>query len=279
MFGNQTGGQSSGGGSGGGLIGAGVQVGGQLLNSHFNRRTARRNTDLTIGANKSEAELAWQRSLDMWHMQNQYNDPSAQMQRFKRAGLNPNLVYGQGTSGNSSKTPEYKAAQQEHKYKAFKVPELTKFQEVRLQDQQISAIKQSTDLDAAKETNEMIKSTILDNVRKKGDLDVNYLESLYPYNLQAKQKSIEKQSKDINLSVQKYNLGKKDFPIKDQILKYQKGQTSRVWQEAYNKKLINDWMEQGITPQDNILFRMMQRVIKSPMEFLGGKKNKNPFTF
>lgn len=35
-------------------------------------------------------------SLSDWHMQNAYNDPSAQMERLKNAGLNPNLVYGNG---------------------------------------------------------------------------------------------------------------------------------------------------------------------------------------
>lgn len=34
-------------------------------------------------------------ALADWNMQNQYNSPAAQMQRFKDAGLNPNLIYGQ----------------------------------------------------------------------------------------------------------------------------------------------------------------------------------------
>lgn len=34
--------------------------------------------------------------------QNAYNSPSAQMKRFRDAGLNPNLVYTQGSSGNMS---------------------------------------------------------------------------------------------------------------------------------------------------------------------------------
>lgn len=37
----------------------------------------------------------------MWALQNKYNTPEAQMERFKQAGLNPNLIYGQGTSGNA----------------------------------------------------------------------------------------------------------------------------------------------------------------------------------
>ncbi|AXH76446.1 MAG: DNA pilot protein [Microviridae sp.] len=44
-------------------------------------------------------------NLEFWNMQNQYNSPAAQMQRFKDAGLNPNLIYGQGSNGNSNSIP------------------------------------------------------------------------------------------------------------------------------------------------------------------------------
>lgn len=44
-------------------------------------------------------------SLSDWHMQNAYNDPSAQMQRLKNAGLNPNLVYGNGADAQSTTAP------------------------------------------------------------------------------------------------------------------------------------------------------------------------------
>jgi len=41
-------------------------------------------------------------NLEFWAMQNEYNSPQQQMQRFKDAGLNPNLIYGQGSAGNAS---------------------------------------------------------------------------------------------------------------------------------------------------------------------------------
>lgn len=37
-----------------------------------------------------------------WNKQNEYNSPAAQMARFKAAGLNPNLIYGRGDSGNAA---------------------------------------------------------------------------------------------------------------------------------------------------------------------------------
>lgn len=51
-------------------------------------------------------------NIEMWNMQNRYNSPAAQMERLKAAGLNPNMVYNNGsaTTGNSSSPPEQVAA-------------------------------------------------------------------------------------------------------------------------------------------------------------------------
>lgn len=51
------------------------------------------------GENAAKAQNAQQ--LEWWNMQNAYNSPKAQMQRFDEAGLNPNLVYTQGNAGNA----------------------------------------------------------------------------------------------------------------------------------------------------------------------------------
>lgn len=48
-------------------------------------------------------------AIEFWNMNNDYNSPVNQMRRFQEAGLNPNLIYGQGNSGNAStpvKTPD-----------------------------------------------------------------------------------------------------------------------------------------------------------------------------
>lgn len=82
------------------------------------RKTAKENTDKTIAANKAEAEVAYERAKDMVQMQNEYNSPQSQMQRFAAAGLNPHLVYSQGNAGNQSSTPEYRPARLEYNYAA-----------------------------------------------------------------------------------------------------------------------------------------------------------------
>ena len=51
-------------------------------------------------SNQNKKNREWQEK--MWNMNNEYNSPIMQMQRFKEAGLNPHLIYGQGNSGNAS---------------------------------------------------------------------------------------------------------------------------------------------------------------------------------
>lgn len=38
-------------------------------------------------------------NIAQWNRQNEYNSPTAQMERLREAGLNPNLIYGESTSG------------------------------------------------------------------------------------------------------------------------------------------------------------------------------------
>lgn len=61
---------------------------------------------LSYKYNKALAAQQNQYNIDMWKMQAEYNSPQAQMQRFSEAGLNPNLIYGQGSNGNMQSAPE-----------------------------------------------------------------------------------------------------------------------------------------------------------------------------
>lgn len=73
------------------LINGGLQLGAAKLNYEYQKKLA-------------EQQNAY--NLDMWRMNNEYNSPQAQMKRFEEAGLNPNLIYSQGTAGNSAGPPQ-----------------------------------------------------------------------------------------------------------------------------------------------------------------------------
>ena len=48
-------------------------------------------------------------NVDLWREQAEYNKPVNQVKRWREAGLNPNLIYGQGTSGNIQNLPKQEA--------------------------------------------------------------------------------------------------------------------------------------------------------------------------
>lgn len=100
------------------MIGAFIAGGASLLGSALGfgsqKKTNKANMELAKYQNEwqtQENEKAYQRNLQMWNLQNEYNSPTQQMARLRSAGLNPNLVYGSGVTGNSAgSTPQYQPA-------------------------------------------------------------------------------------------------------------------------------------------------------------------------
>lgn len=88
-----------------------ISAGSSLYGSHLQRQQSLENTAMTIEARKELAKYKFQQDVKMWNMMKAYNAPVKQMQRFKQAGLNPNLIYGQGTPGNVSSYPTFEAPQ------------------------------------------------------------------------------------------------------------------------------------------------------------------------
>jgi hypothetical protein len=96
-----------------GLLGIGTAVSG-LFSGLSNAYSANQSYKAQLAANEGNMELAkysYSKDLEQWNRQNEYNSPSAQMQRYADAGLNPNLIYGSGTAsaGNASSSPSFNA--------------------------------------------------------------------------------------------------------------------------------------------------------------------------
>lgn len=140
----------------GGLLGLGQ--------SAIEARTARRNTDATIEANRKLAEYQYSKDLEMWNRANEYNTPAKQVERYTSAGLNPNLIYGTGSAsaGNTATSlPKYQAPSVKFDYKpSVQLP-------MMLSMWQDFAIKQAQ-IDNLREQNRILTSTA----------DMKYLDSL-----------------------------------------------------------------------------------------------------
>jgi len=61
---------------------------------------------LQSGLNMAGGLLSHGLSMRAWRKMNEYNTPSKQMNRFRNAGLNPNLIYSQGNAGNAGLPPK-----------------------------------------------------------------------------------------------------------------------------------------------------------------------------
>lgn len=102
-------------------------------------------------------------ALADWNMQNQYNSPVAQMTRFKEAGLNPNLIYGQmsqspvvrtsSVEGYNPKAPQVDLGNAA----AMGLQGLSTYQDTRFKDAQTDLVK------------EQIKNASTDNLLKQLD--------------------------------------------------------------------------------------------------------------
>lgn len=89
------------------LLSAGAAVGsavvGAFSTGRMNKKTRKWN-EMMYTRQQMDA-------LANWNRQNAYNAPEAQMARLQKAGLNPNLVYGNGAVANSSSAPDTPHAQ------------------------------------------------------------------------------------------------------------------------------------------------------------------------
>lgn len=96
------------------------------------------------------------REKKMWKMNNQYNSPVEQMARLKEAGLNPNLVYGNGSvTGNTSSAPQAHRLPTEQ---LNPLQVLSAYQNLRLQSAQADIARNNADFAKIKTIAEIDKT-------------------------------------------------------------------------------------------------------------------------
>lgn len=114
-----------------------VGLAGSVLGGMFGRRSERRAQERTEAAQQRHDAMTFeqnqalqdrafafnermsldafnrerQSALDFWNMQNAYNSPKAQMERYKEAGLSPHLIYGQSNMGAPVSVPHQSVPQ------------------------------------------------------------------------------------------------------------------------------------------------------------------------
>lgn len=176
-----------------GLISAGSSIastGGNVLATH-----------MTNKSNQRLADQSYAYDTDMWHKSNLYNSPEAQMERLKRAGLNPNLVYGTGAVGNTSgQLPKYNAPKMEAPQIQFNAADaITAYQNVKMQSAQINNIEQDTKnkalevgIKAAQEAGMLIRNS-------KSQFDLDMAKTLKQNSLDLANYTLQKLKGDVSM--------------------------------------------------------------------------------
>ena len=123
---------------------------GNVVQSASQAHVSRENTDKTIAANQKLAEYQYSKDLEMWNKANAYNSPSAQMERYKAAGLNPNLIYGSGASAGNTATslPKYQAPTVRYDYEPWANlgAALSQYADLELRSAQIDNLKKNSEI-------------------------------------------------------------------------------------------------------------------------------------
>jgi len=167
------------------LIGGLVAAGGQLLSNQ-------QNAAATFDANLQQqmfSERMYERTrrdnLEFWKMQNHYNSPAEQMQRFTDAGLSPYLIYGQGNAGNASSIPTPDVQSVNYRAPEYKnvAPDLMAL----LLGQADLKIK-NAQADNLQAQNDVIRQdALLKSLQyRRGEFDLNFETELRPYSADAR---------------------------------------------------------------------------------------------
>lgn len=164
-----------------------------------------------IGGNIISSLMANRRDRKMWDLQNQYNDPKAQMARLKKAGLNPALVYGSSSVVGNTTAQRPQTQVPDIASNIPNLPQLyataasveNKQANTLLQEQNAKLAEENAMLAEEKKATELSRQMNLDRSSENIFVDTQMKRGLYPYNKEIK----EIQAKKIfPMLVQKYGL-------------------------------------------------------------------------
>lgn len=210
-------------------------------------------------------------NLQMWELQNAYDHPAAQLERLKEAGLNPNLIYGNGSVPNTS-APAPRSADTSNIKPMVDVPALVSgaiasYQDTRLRNAQIENIEAQTANINARTVTEGPRRVLAEATGKKVLEETRQLEGLWNFNAEIKQAEAEKAAIGIDIAFQQLRNMKADELNKnlDAMYKQRNFTTQQIEQDQRQADLLysqmrNEWMKMGVTTTDNPILRIVVRM-------------------
>lgn len=230
------------------------------------RRAAKKESQYNLNANMELAKYQSSANQQYIDKQNFYNSPEMQMQRFGDAGLNPNLIYGQGSSGNQASPNKFEAPTVNRRFDALQLPEmLSNFQDYQMKNAQIDNVKASTESTRAGIATQLLNRMLTSVKTRQGEQALKQGQELFPYNLDvrkhdallrhhqnqiAMQKLFQEEAKGSNI----YERLKQESQLRQGAI------TARDLDNTF-KAYRNTFVKMGINTSDHIAVRMLTRML------------------
>lgn len=271
------------------LLIPGLIAGAGLASNAFNaisqqsvNRQSRQWQEKMYGRQRSDALLDW-------NAQNAYNTPAAQMARFKEAGLNPHLIYGNGTDATagavrSSNAGNWSPSAPEVSIDA-KSP-LMSYYDVQMRDAQISnmhadhAVKlqqalllsaqtQSTNTNIGKIAQDILASQfdlsqrmrLADTSAEAARANVNKLNAETKMSLDENERRAAMQAPTLTKALEEIISMRVQRTKTRSEIGVLNATLDNLKKDGTLKQLEINLREKGINPNDNIFLRVLARVI------------------
>lgn len=227
------------------IAGAAANAGGQALGNWFSART-------NFKYNRRLNQQVNQQNIAQWNRENEYNTPENQMKRFADAGLNPNLIYGQGNAGNAGSSPQMDSTSMNMQpidmgqvfgtYTQLR----TLDQNIKQSDAAIAKMNADTALTTTQQITEGLKQLYIASGTNKNDADTRAKNWRNQFNIDTEKYQKQAIEGNVHLMNQQLkNLGL-DFGIKSETLKTMPWQRESIKNDVNLKKLTASEKRQSL---------------------------------
>lgn len=267
-----TGGTSKGSGLGGLISGIGTILGGPiggiaggLISTIFGNKAQREQDRINFERQRSHnmemAKYNFDNEVKMWNMQNEYNDPAAEMRRLKDAGLNPHLMYGNGAQANRGgdlTNPQAETARYNVSPRMSPLEMISNYQAIRGREANIDLTRKNVRLTEQKEilagVDQALKSAQILSVNANTD----FRKILNKYQTSLSEKGLKLVEANLNNALYRYTLMQDDKKLKGQDLQIKKQILGKTEAEANTaKKKWELFQRSGIDPNSSTLMQFL----------------------
>lgn len=235
------------------------------VSATVNRIKEVRENKKTNEANLQLAKYQQDANMAQIDKQNAYNTPLAQMNRFDAAGLNPNLVYGQGNSGNQSGIAQYEAPRIDYRTNPMEIPQmLGMYQDFMLKNAQIGNVEAQTSNIQSRTETEPLRQMLMQLAGRRGEFELKKGETLLPFSTDILHGQAQSAYSKTMLDMERLTQAR-----------IQTGHLNQETQKRENDLIFQEFEKgfraMGVTNSDSYIVRMFARMMQnlnlSPLRF------------